>query len=199
MITKTIDKVVFDLKEDFDFSFISEYGQAFVVFDKQDSGNLCFGVQNKKKKLFLKIAGAATIRSDISNEAAIERLKATVTIYEALRHPKLISLIEHKEINGGYLTVFDWFDGECMGKQYSSFDKFVNLPIEEKMNIYHDILVFHQHVNRCNYIAIDFYDGSIMYDFEKCKTMICDIELYSRKPVMNKMGRMWGVESVYVS
>ncbi|MDQ7092891.1 serine/threonine protein kinase [Desulfosporosinus sp. PR] len=192
MVTKVIDKVTFELKDDFDFSFISQYGTVFAVFDKQDSGNLCFGVQYRDRKLFLKMAGASTIRSRVSNKEAIDRLKSTVIIYEDLRHPKLINLIDHKAINDGYLTIFEWFEGECMGRQYNSFDKFIALPTNEKLHIYNDILLFHQHVNKCNYVAIDFYDGCIMYDFLKGQTMICDIEFYHKKPYFNPIGRMWG-------
>jgi len=198
MVTKIIDGVSFELKEDFCFDFLSEYGQVFKVFDKQDSGYLCFGVQNGNKKLFLKIAGAPTVRSNVCTEVAINRLKSMIFIYRNLRHPKLIGIIEHKEIKDGYLTVFDWFEGECMGKQYGSFDKFINLPLEDKFNIYNDIVLFHQHTNQRGYIAIDFYDGSIMYNFTSKQTMICDIELYCRKPVTNNVGRMPG-SSRYMS
>lgn len=192
MITKIIDGVSFELKEEFDFEFLAEYGQLFTVFDKQDSGYICFGVQKDNKKLFLKMAGAATIRGKGSSDAAINRLQSTVSIHEDLQHATLIEMIEHKEIKKGYLTVFEWFDGECMGKQYNSFDKYGALQVEKKFNIYNEIVMFHLHVNQCGYIAIDFYDGSIMYDFITEQTRICDVELYSKKPVVNTMGRMWG-------
>ena len=42
------------------------------------------------------------------------------------------------------------------------------------------------------YVAIDFYDGSIMYDFTNGKTTICDIDLFRKQPCVNDMGRMWG-------
>ncbi|QOR64996.1 serine/threonine protein kinase [Cytobacillus suaedae] len=192
MITKTIDNVSFKLNEDFDFDFLSYYGKVYQVFDQQDSGYLCFGVQNKHKKLFLKMAGASTLRSNVSPEEAIKNLKSTVPIYEDLRHPNLIEIIEHREIKDGFLTVFEWFEGKCMGKQYDSFDKFIALPLEEKLSIYEEILLFHLHTNKCGYIALDFYDGSIMYDFTTKQTMICDVEFYAKKPVMNLRGRMWG-------
>lgn len=198
MITKIIDGVSFELKEEFDFEFLAEYGQLFTVFDKQDSGYICFGVQKDNKKLFLKMAGAATIRGKGSSDAAINRLQSTVSIHEDLQHATLIEMIEHKEIKKGYLTVFEWFDGECMGKQYNSFDKYGALQVEKKFNIYNEIVMFHLHVNQCGYIAIDFYDGSIMYDFITEQTRICDVELYSKKPVVNTMGRMWG-SSRYMS
>jgi serine/threonine-protein kinase len=198
MITKNIDGVSFELKENFDFECLSEYDKVFAVFDKQDSGYLCFGIQNNNKKLFLKMAGAATIRSNVSTDVAIARLKSTVSIYKDLRYPILIEMIEHKEIKKGYLTVFEWFEGECMGKQYNSFDKFLALSLDKKFSIYQEILLFHLHVNKCGYIALDFYDGCIMYDFITEQTRICDVELYSKKPVINTMGRMWG-SSRYMS
>lgn len=198
MITTIIDGVTFELKEEFDFEFLSEYGKVFTVFDKQDSGYLCFGVLNDNKKLFLKIAGAATVRSNVSTDVAITRLKSTVSTYQDLCHPTLIEMIEHKEIKNGYLTVFEWFEGDCMGKQYNSFDKFLPLPLEKKFSIFNEILLFHIHANKCGYIALDFYDGCIMCDFISEKTRICDVEFYTKKPVINTMGRMWG-SSRYMS
>ncbi|OXS52934.1 serine/threonine protein kinase [Cohnella sp. CIP 111063] len=198
MLTKRIDGIVFELKEDFVFDFLSDYGQVFAVFDKQDSGYIGFGVQNGSEKFFLKVAGASTINSNINVDAAIQRLKSTVSIYEDLRHPNLIEIIEHKEIKEGYLTVFEWFEGECMGKQYGAFDKFIALPLIVKLKIYNDILLFHLHTNQRGYIAIDFYDGCIMHNFASKRTMICDIEFYSKKPVINTLGRMWG-SSRYMS
>lgn len=37
-----------------------------------------------------------------------------------------------------------------------------------------------------------------MYDFVSKETRICDVELYTKKPVINTMGRMWG-SSRYMS
>ncbi|MFD1884938.1 hypothetical protein [Paenibacillus wenxiniae] len=130
MITKTIDGITFTLKKEFDFRFLAEYGTVFVVFESQDSGYICFGVQNDQRKLFIKVAGVATVYSNVSAHIAISRLQATVSIYEDLRHPTLIGMIEHKEIRGGYITVFEWFAGDYMGRQYDSFEKFIALPLD---------------------------------------------------------------------
>ena len=51
---------------------------------------------------------------------------------------------------------------------------------------------FFEYVASQNYVAIDFYDGSIMYDFKNGKTTICDIDLFRKQPCINDMGRMWG-------
>jgi serine/threonine protein kinase, bacterial len=41
-------------------------------------------------------------------------------------------------------------------------------------------------------VAIDLYDGSVMYDFATGETRLCDIDLYRRAPTTNDVGRMWG-------
>lgn len=187
------DGIPYKLKSPFDFSFLSKYGRVFKIFDDQDSGNICFGVQNDSFKFFIKFAGAPTQRANVSPPEAIERMKATVPIYRDLAHPALANLISAEEIGGGYAMVFDWTDAECMGMQYSqSREKFMQMPTATRLRVLDDILEFHAHVARQGYVAIDFYDGGIMYDFAANRTILCDIEFYEKMPYVNKMGRMWG-------
>ncbi len=194
-----IDEIPYKLKKPFDMSFISRYGTVFKVFDDQDSGNICFGIQNDDGKYFIKFAGAPTERACCWPEHAIQNLKSALPAYRDLAHDNLIDLVSDEEIGGGYAAVFKWTDSECMGRMYpASQKKFMDMPIETKLRVYEDILLFHTHVHEKGYVAIDFYDGSIMYDFEKAQTIICDIDFYSKKPYINKMGRLWG-SSRYMS
>ena len=187
------DGVPYKLKKTFDFSFLSKYGKVFNVFDDQDSGNICFGVVDGEEKHFVKFAGAPTQRSNVTQNEAIERMRGTVQIYKDLSHPILTNLHDAEEIGGGMACVFSWYDAECMGRQYpQSREQFLQILPEEKLQVFDDILSFHAHVVKQNYVAIDFYDGCIMYDFNNKKTIICDIELYEKAPVTNKMGRMYG-------
>ncbi len=68
-----------------------------------------------------------------------------------------------------------------------------------------------EYVNSRGYVAIDFYDGSVLYDPDgqgeptapgrnaestrRGRTTICDIDFFSKKPYFNSMGRMWGSSS----
>ncbi len=45
--------------------------------------------------------------------------------------------------------------------------RFMALPIEKRIKVFEDILAFHAFVCGGGYVAIDFYDGSIMYDYKK--------------------------------
>ncbi len=188
-----IHQIPYKLKSPFDFSFIEEYGEVFKVYDDQDSGNICFGVQNGDRRIFIKFAGAPTARYAGKPEEAVAQLKDAVKVYEELRHPHLVKLIRTEEIGGGFAAIFEWTDGECMGKMYPlSRETFMQMPDHTRMKVFHDILDFHLHVIEEGYVAIDFYDGSILYDFSKEETVICDIDLYSKRPYINTTGRMWG-------
>ena len=68
----------------------------------------------------------------------------------------------------------------------------MQLPIDAKLNVFCDLMDFFVYVASQNYVAIDFYDGSILYDFETGKTTICDIDFFRKQPTVNDMGRMWG-------
>jgi len=187
------DGVPYKLKEPFDFSFLNNYGRVFKVFDDQDSGNICFGMVDGNEKHFVKFAGAPTERSNVTQKEAIERVKSTIQIYKDLAHPILANLLYTNEIGGGVACVFEWLDAECLGRQFpQSRERFLQSSSEVKLQIFDDILSFHLHVAKQGYVAIDFYDGCIMYDFDKGRTAICDIELYEKAPVTNTMGRMYG-------
>lgn len=198
MIQK-IDGIEFKMKELYDFDFLSKYGKVFKVFDDQDSGNICFGTEKDGQKYFIKFAGAKTEEYDGKPCDAVSRLKATVPIYENLRHKNLIKYMDSKEIGNGFAMIFKWADGECMGRMYpESHRRFMSLSNDIKLKVFSDILDFMKHIAKQNFVAIDFYDGSIMYDFANQKTIICDIDFFRKSPAVNDMGRIWG-SSIFMS
>ena len=187
------DGVPYKLKAPFDFSFISKYGKAFKVLDDQDSGNICFGVVDGENQYFVKFAGAPTDRACVSADEAVINLKRTVPIYQDLAHPNLIKLIKAEEVDNGFAMIFEWADAESMHPMYPrSRKKFMQMSIETRHQVFEEILAFHAHAVKQGYVAIDFYDGSIMYDFGNRKTIICDIDFYTKAPYINEMGRLWG-------
>ena len=188
-----VDGIAFRMKQSFDFSFLQKYGKVIKVFDEQDSGNICFGVEKDGQRYFIKFAGAPTACGDGDTVAAVERLKATVPVYQELRHKNLIEYISSEEIGGGFAMVFRWTDARCMGRMYPNDRKrFLELSLAEREDVFREIMEFMTYTASKGYLAVDFYDGSIMYDFEQKKTIICDIDFFRKLPTQNDMGRMWG-------
>lgn len=194
-----INGIPYKMKSFFDFSFINKYGHVFQVFDDQDSGNICFGTEQEGKRYFIKFAGSPTEAYNGTLEDAIKCLKATLPIYRDLRHKNLIEFVNGEEIGGGFAMRFKWASGDCMGRMYpAAHQRFMNLPIKIRLDVFRDVLDFLAYVNSQGYVAVDFYDGSIMYDFKHGTTTICDIDLFRKKPCINNMGRMWG-SSLFMS
>ena len=198
MVVQTIDGVSFQMKEAYDYSFLSAFGKVFRVFDQSSSGCICFGMEKDGKRYFLKFAGAHTINDALRNiEDTILRLKYSVLKYKEMKHPLLVNLVDAMEIGGGYLTVFDWFDGESCGyPQREMCKRFLALPTEKKMRVYDGILEFHAHVAKCGYVAIDFNDQATLYNFDNGNFLICDIDFYAKQYYMNGYSGIWGDPSL---
>jgi len=204
VIEKKINDITFRLKEEHDFSWINKYGNVFEVFYHQTSGNICFGVDKNEEKLFLKYAGASTINFEGCTTDTIDYLKKSTRIYEEIQHPNLVKMIDHFEVGDGYLVIFKWSEGESLHThmKYTKEEKYTNphspnyrfnkLTQLQKIEAINTIIDLHVLLSENGYIAVDFYDGSMMYDFRNNSLMICDIDLYEKGPFINSMGRMFG-------
>ena len=123
MIFQEINGIKFKMAKEFDFGFLVKYGRVFKVFDDQDSGNICFGIDGEDQKLFVKFAGAPTAEYTGTPADAIERLKSTLPIYQNVKQASLIKFIGAEEIGNGFAVIFEWADGECMGRMYMESHK----------------------------------------------------------------------------
>ena len=53
-VTLFLEGVPCVLQESQDLSFLHRWGRVFRVFDQQDSGNLCFGLEQGAQRYFVK-------------------------------------------------------------------------------------------------------------------------------------------------
>ncbi len=206
MVTQNLDGISFQMKEAHDFSFLSKYGRVFCAFDQNDSGNISFGVSNSTAKYFIKVAGAKTAHACISTEQAVQMLKAAIPLYTDLSHPHLIQLHEYFDYKDLCVAVFKWAEGDCLFDHWnferyakhngiSPWKRFKELPYEKRLKAIDSIFDFLVFAESKNYVAVDFYDGSIMYDVQREIVTLCDIDLFRKKPVVNDMGEsFWGTK-----
>lgn len=205
MKTYSFDQVTFALREPHDLSWLKDLGHVFKVFDEQDSGNICFGVEENGRRKFVKYAGAKPQDFNGDSELAVERLRKAVPLYKKLAHHHLIHYHDDFATENGYVLVFDWFDGECLHPHWafpppvkythpdSPYFRYRNLPLDKRMVSFDTILSFHTLMEAHGYVAVDLYDGSILYDFDTDTTKICDIDFYEKGPVINDVGEdFWG-------
>ena len=203
MTINTIDNIPFKLNKQHDFRWLKRYGKAFWGLDETGSGCICVGMEKSGERYFCKIAGVDTLEAEVSPRESVATLKNAVQIYKDLEHPNLIKLVEAYEQEELYIAVFQWAEGECLFDHWnfdayekdatlkSPKERLKELPACKKLDITEVLFAFLQQVQDKGYVAVDFYDGSIMYDFATDRTTICDIDFFRKAPVINDMGADW--------
>jgi len=177
-------------------------GTVFAEFGylTQDSGNVSYGVQIDNDRYFVKTAGQPDdSRPFLSYLARVELLRNADQIARTCRHPVLPRLYRVIESPSGPLLVYQWLDGELIGvpstrrdDPESSFQRFRSLPtatIEGCLDMVFDL---HNKLAGLGWIAVDFYDGSLIYDFDSGNLGVIDLDSYRQGPFRNEMGRMFG-------
>jgi len=100
------------------------------------------------------------------------------------------------ESDDGPLLVYDWAEGELLGQDKeapdSALKRFRRLPVEDICRVIDQIYDAHRALAKAGWIAVDFYLGSIIYDFDARSVSLIDLDLYHAGPFTNKMGRMFG-------
>lgn len=195
-----LEPLTFKLRSEQDLSWILRYGSPFQVIDETGSGCICFGVEKQGVKYFLKIAGADTVSAEVSPAESIAMLQQALPLYERISHPNLIRLVSHHPFEKYYVSIFDWADGECLFDHWnfdayeqnpsliSPADRFKSLPVSKKLKTAEVLFSFLEAVSKSGYVAVDFYDGSLIYNFPTDTTTICDIDLFRKKPARNDIG-----------
>lgn len=198
-----IDGIPYRLKKETDLSFLKQYGRCFRVFDETGSGCISFGMEKGNEKYFVKTAGADTLYGEVTPQESVVLLKNAAVIYEDLKGEPLILLKEKYSFNDLYVTVFAWAEGECLFDHWnfeyykahpdvlSPRKRFRLLPLPEKLKTAERILCFLERTAEKGYTAVDFYDGSLLYDFETEKLTVCDIDLFRHGPQINDQGEGW--------
>jgi hypothetical protein len=184
---------------------LARCGDVFAVFDgaTQDSGNVSYGVRAGERRLFVKTAGAPDdTRPQLSHAARVELLRNAVRLRRSVASrassalPALLNVVESSE---GPLLVYEWLHGELIGASSarrsdpaSAFARFLALQRPERSAALE--VVFALHVELCarGWIACDFYDGCLLYDFARQRMHVIDLDHYRDEPFVNTMGRMFG-------
>ena len=199
MIKLKLNDIEFKLREYQDFSWLNNYGKVFLVFDETGSGCISFGIEKENKKYFFKIAGAKTVEAEINEEESIKLLKAAVVKYKDIKHDNLIKYVDSFDYKEFFVVIYEFAEGECLfdhwnferykkTKEITPLIKFKRLSIEKRLNVVEKLFSFFETFIESGYVAVDFYDSSIIYNFNTDEVMFCDIDLFRKAPTKNNLG-----------
>lgn len=200
MIKKIIDGIEFKLREEQDFSWLNKYGKVFSVIDETGSGCISFGIEKDNIKYFFKIAGAKTVEAEISEEESIKLLKEAVIKYKEIKHENLIKYIDSFDYKEFFVVIYEYAEGFCLfdhwnfdryniTKEITPMMKFKMLSIEKRLEVAKKLFSFFETFIAAGYVAVDFYDSSILYNFENDEVTFCDIDLFRKLPSRNDLGK----------
>jgi serine/threonine-protein kinase len=182
--------------------YLRAVGTVFAEFGAltQDSGNVSYGVQIAAERYFVKTAGQPDDpRPVLKHAARVALLRNAVRLAGSCRHPALPKLYRVIESAAGPLLVYEWLDGELLGAPrarrddpQSSFQRFRSLPAATIQQCLDAVFELHYKLACAGWIAVDFYDGCCIYDFESGRIGIVDLDNYREGSFRNEMGRMFG-------
>ena len=74
----------------------------------------------------------------------------------------------------------------------SAFARFRRLPVLDVLTAYGTVLDAHRVVAGCGFVAVDFYDGCLIYDFARRMIWLCDLDCYRPGPYVLDRDRQYG-------
>lgn len=192
--TLQVDGIPFQARGEVALDWLAPYGRVFYVFDQLTSGNLCFGVDGPYGKLFIKYAGAKPLNFSGRPEDAAATLQNAMPLYQHA-HPALTRLLAHGHTGQGYAAVFAWRDAPALRPfppDGAIRTRVRGLQLQRSLKMLDMVFDLHAQLAADGYVAVDFQDENLLIDFDRDEAIVCDLDLYRRKPAFNDRGRMQG-------
>ena len=152
-------------------------------------------------RYFVKTAGnpAAPERRAGAHARRVARLENAERLARTVAHPALTEFVTSIESAWGRMLVYRWAEGENLyvpgplrGAAVSAARRFRSLPRARRIAAVRSIIDLHVTLAGCGWVAGDFYDGCLIYDFDAEALRVCDLDHYRSGPYRNTAGRMPG-------
>ena len=180
--------------------FLASAGRIFAVFDQQDSGNVSFGVETSEGRFFVKTAGAAGSGGlPLTHEERVGLLRNAERLARSVRHPALTHFERSLDSGWGPMLVYRWAEGEHLHVRRerrqdpdTPWQRFLTLPVEDRLAVTQTIVDLHVVLSEQGWVTGDFYDGCLIYNFQRKSIHVFDLDNYHQGLYRNTIGRMFG-------
>ncbi len=171
-------------------AYLKQISETMHRFPEHDSGCQSFQAVVDDQRWFVK-------HSNIPQ--SVTWLKQAVRFHAAVQHEALPQLHNAFTTSDGFALVYNWVEGEGLRPEREldvgevhPRDRFCALPVSEIIDALNVIYDVHVLIEKRGFIAEDFYDGCIIYDFEKKQIHLYDFDHYHPEPFINDRGRLYG-------
>lgn len=174
--------------------FLRGLGEVFVVHRGHDSNNTSAGVEIDGRRWFVKWA---------TNPEAVSHLASAVRFHTMVRHPAIAALRGWFRFGAGLALVHEWVSGEVLNDPLapgglprqdprSAFARFRRLNPREVLATVSTVFDVHLAAAGRGFVAVDFYDGCLIYDFGRRALRLCDLDSYRPGPYILERDRQYG-------
>ncbi len=181
-----------EIQEDIE-SYLARWGRIFKTFRQQDSGCVSYGVALAGRQWFVKHSDQAR---------GIASLRRARHLHSVVEHPALARLHNAFTTPGGLALVYEWLPSQVLydytasgvsrEEPASAHARFRALPVQHILAALDTIFDAHLTLAEAGFVAVDFYDGCIIYDFERHRTYLCDLDEYRPGPFVLEDERLPG-------
>ncbi|MED7948599.1 serine/threonine protein kinase [Streptomyces sp. BE303] len=179
-------------------SHLRSVGTVFASFTAQDSGCVAYGV--------VEPGGARWFVKAAVTERAVASMERAAALHAAVRHEAIVPQLHRFTAAGLPAVVMPWRDGEVLyhpttdgGRgtaartdPASPTARFRSLPVPLVAEALDTVLDAHLAVARAGFVACDFYDGCLLYDFARHRLHLCDLDEYRPGPFTVDVDRLPG-------
>ncbi|WP_330310117.1 MULTISPECIES: serine/threonine protein kinase [unclassified Streptomyces] len=167
--------------------YLGRVGEVFKVFREQDSGCVSYGVRL--------LDGARWFVKASVNDRARRSLDRGWAFHRAVRHSAIVPQVHRIAVRGGggWAVVMPWREGEVLyhatvdgprdrTSPGSPMARFRALPAARVLRAFDRVLDAHLAVEAAGHVAVDFYDGALLYDFAADTAHLIDLDEYRPGP-----------------
>ncbi|MFI9027713.1 serine/threonine protein kinase [Streptomyces sp. NPDC053560] len=173
---------------------LARVGEVFAAGPVHDSGCRTYGVRLPD--------GERWCVKEAVTDAAEESLDRGWAFHRAVRHPVIVPQVHRLRVGARSAVVLPWRDGESLYHRVpaagpgqrpgGALARFRALPVARVLAALDAILDAHLAVEQAGYVAVDFYDGAVLYDFATHTPHLVDLDEYRRGPFAVQADRLPG-------
>ncbi|GAA4997278.1 serine/threonine protein kinase [Streptomyces siamensis] len=175
--------------------YLGRVGEVFRAFRGQDSGCVSYGVRL--------LDGARWFVKEAVNDRARRSLERGWAFHRAVRHPAIVPQVHRIAVGDSWAVVMPWREGEVLyrataaGRRdrtgpYGPGARFRALPPARVLAAFDRVLDAHLAVEAAGHVAVDFYDGALLYDFAADVAHLIDLDEYRPGPFVVEEERLPG-------
>ena len=182
-------------------AFLPTVGQVVRRFgDRVDSRTTIVGIETESGRLVVKHA---------VDDESVGWLESAIRFHAAVSHPSIPPVIHHLTTPDGLAIVERWAPGDVLVDTFdpsvpdrddpqSPYRRFLRLPVSEITDALRQLIHAHVAVTGAGFVAVDLYDGCLVYDFERHELSLIDLDMYRPDRFVLETDRQYG-SSAYMA